>query len=169
MLKMRIITGAVLCIAGFLILLFSHIPWFISGVLLPGFCAQSVFELYRTTGAYKNKVLYYISCIAAVLLAFLDISQYGLFVCVVFIAAVVLFAFLMLRIKQMSSIGQPLATLLTIMVCFYKTMANIWEGNQVLYMLAIAVLACIITDVAAYCVGKGIGSHKLPRLSARRR
>lgn len=161
MLKIRIITGALLCIMGVLILLLSHIPWFL-GAVIACFCAQSIFELYRTTGAGKNKALYYTSCTAAVVLAFLDIPQYGVIVCVAFIAAVALFSYLMLNVKQLSNVSQGMSmSVAAMMVCFYKTMANIREGEQGLYMLAIAILVCIITDIAAYCVGKGIGRHPL--------
>lgn len=161
MLKTRIITGALLCIAGFLILLLSHIPWFL-GAVIACFCAQSIFELYRATGTKKNKALYYVSVIAAVLFAFVDIPQYDWIVCVASVAAVVLFSYLMRQVGRMSSISQTLSVLIAaIMVCFYKTMANIREGEQGLYMLAIAILVCIITDIAAYCVGKGIGRHSL--------
>lgn len=161
MLKTRVITGAILCAAVGAVLLLSHVPWLFCTVIA-GFCLQAVFELYRATGAKRKKGLYLLTCAAAAALAYLPIPRFDRVVGVLLPAAVLLFLYLMANVKRMSAISPALsAGIAGMLVCFYRTMADIRGEAQGFYTLTLALLVCSATDIAAYFVGRACGKHKL--------
>lgn len=161
MMKTRVITGAGICAATILVLLFSHIPWFLNTVTAL-LCVQAISELYRAAGLKDRKVFCALSGIAAAVLCFVPIPRYEAVVWVMFPAAIVLFVYLMAKTGKMRAIPPAAAAVIACMiVCFYKTMVNIRMGESGVYMLGLAILVCHVTDAAAYFVGKGWGKHKL--------
>lgn len=161
MLKTRVITGAGICAAICLVLLFSHVPWFLN-LVITCLSLQAIFELYRATGAKEKRAFYGISCLIAAVLCWISVPYYNIVTAVLFAAAVVLFVCLMTQIERMRSINTIVAGLLAcLIVCFYKTMSCLRSGEKGFYALALAILICSVTDTAAYFVGKGCGKHKL--------
>ncbi|MGM9597074.1 MAG: phosphatidate cytidylyltransferase [Eubacteriales bacterium] len=161
MLRSRVITGAFIFIATCLVLVFSHIPWFLNTVIAL-LCLQAIYELYRATGVIKNRALYASSCIIAALLSYVSIPHYEAAAAVIFIIAVAFFIYIMLNIGKMRSVSPVLSALIAcFIVCFYKTMSGIRGVERGAYTLALALFVCNVGDVAAYFVGKRFGKHKL--------
>lgn len=160
MLKERVITGAGICIAICILLLFSGIPLFLSTVIAC-LCLQAIFELYRATGAKNNRVFYGITCLLAAVVSYISILHYEIVIAILFILAAALFIYLMLNIKQIKSIHPAVSALIAcFIVCFYKTMSYIRSEELGFYTLALSILVCNVDDIAAYFVGKGCGKHK---------
>lgn len=161
MLKTRVTTGAGICVGTILVLLFSGVPWVLK-MVVAGLSLQAIFEMYRVTGAKEKQVFYYLSCLIAAVLCFVDIPHYKIVIGILFIAAMITFAVLMANVGLMDAIGPVLSAFMAaFIVFFYKTMSNIRSLDHGLYMLGLAILVCNVCDIAAYFVGRGCGKHKI--------
>lgn len=161
MLKTRFLTGAMLTVIIALVIIFSHIPWVLS-VAATCISLQSVYELYRVNKLYGNNKLYYVSCLITLILSFAHIPGYSHIMALLFIASLILFTYLMLNMKSIISIKPAITFMLGVMIAFFfGSMSAIRTMNNGLYLLLSAVLVSVITDIAAYFVGKGFGKHKL--------
>lgn len=161
MLKTRILTGAMLTVIIVLTIIFSHIPWVLKVAALC-ISLQSVYELYRVNKLYDNKRLYYISCLITLILSFINIPGYPYIMAVSFIASLIFFTYLMLNMKSITNLKPAITFVLGVMIAFFfNSMSAIRAMNNGLYLLLAAVLVSVITDIAAYFVGKGFGKHKL--------
>lgn len=161
MLKMRIITGAGICAAICITVAFSHVTWFLKTVVAY-LCLQSIFELYRATGAKEKRALYRITCLAAVAVCYLDIPHYETVVSLIFVVAVAVFIYMLVNIKRIQSIQPAMSVVIAcFIVCFYKAMVTIRGEEHGFYILTSAILLCSVTDIASYFVGRGIGKHKM--------
>ena len=161
MLKLRVITGTVLFIISCLVLLLSGVPWFLNTVIAC-LCLQAIMELYRATGAKNNMVFFELSCIIAVVFSYISVPHYETAITILFILAIALFVYIMLNIKQITSIHPVVSAMIAcFVVCFYKTMSYIRSEIFGLYTLALTIFVCNVDDIAAYFVGKGCGKHKL--------
>ncbi len=161
MLKTRILTGAGLTIVLSLVLIFSHIPWVLY-TAIACLSVQAIYEFYRATKLKDNKPVYYITCTVAIIISIIPIRGFEYIVTVLFAAAISLFLYLMLNIKNICSIKPWISMLVAMMIVFFfKSMAGIRTMDGGVYLLGAAVLVSVITDIAAYFVGKGCGKHKL--------
>lgn len=161
MLKTRILTGAMLTVIIALTIIFSHIPWVLKVVALC-ISLQSVYELYRVNKQYDNKKLYFASCLITLILSFINIPGYPYIMAVFFIASLILFTYLMLNMKSITDIKPVIIFVMGVMIAFFfNSMSAIRTMNNGLYLLSSAVLVSVITDIAAYFVGKGFGKHKM--------
>lgn len=161
MLKTRIITGAGITVVLALVMLFSHIPWVLS-LTVAALSVQAIYEFYRATKLKDNKVAYYISCSVAVLLSAVTIPYFEYIVVLFFIAAISLFAYLMLNIRTLKEVKAWLCVCITAMiVVFFKCMSGVRAMDGGIYLLGMTILVTVITDIAAYFVGRGCGKHKL--------
>lgn len=160
-LSVRVETGAIICIATCVLLLFSGVDWFLNTVVA-FLCLQAIFELYRATGAKNNRILYGISCMIAAILSYISIPYYEIVTGILFAVAVVFFLYLMLNIKRIQSIHPAVSALTAcLIVCFYKAMSYIRSEKFGFYIFALSLLICNVDDIAAYFVGRGCGKHKL--------
>lgn len=161
MLKTRILTGAMLTVIIALVIIFSHIPWVLKVAALC-ISLQSVYELYRVNKLYDNKKLYFVSCLITLILSFINIPGYSYIMAVFFIASLIYFTYLMLNMKSITNLNIAITFMLGVMiVIFFGSMSAIRTMNNGFYLLLAAVLVSVITDIAAYFVGKGLGNHKL--------
>lgn len=161
MLKTRILTGAGITVVLSLVIVFSHIPWVLC-TLIACLSTQAIYELYRAAGLRDNKPLYLISCAVALLLSTINIPSYDYIVVITFVTAVFLFLYLMLNVKNLNRIEPWMAICIAVMIiCSFKCMSSIRAMDNGVYLLGMAVLVPVITDIAAYFVGKGCGKHKL--------
>lgn len=161
MLKTRVITGTGITLVLSLTVIFSHISWVLPTVTIC-LCLQSIYELYRATYLKDNKPIYYISCALAVLLSIVSLPSTKYITTALFIMAIILFAYLMRSVKRMNSFPPILSVTIAVMIIFFfNSMSGIREMENGAYLLGIAILTPVITDIAAYFVGKGFGKHKL--------
>ena len=161
MLKTRAITGAILSVIIATILIFSRIPWVLK-LTVAALSMQAIYEFYRATKLKNNKAVYYISCAVAVLLSVITIPHFEYIVIRFFIAAISLFAYLMLNIGNLREIKPWIVVCVAAMiVIFFKCMTGIRAMEGGIYLLGMTILVPVITDIAAYFVGRGCGKHKL--------
>lgn len=161
MLKTRIITGAGITVVLALVMLFSHIPWVLS-LTVAAFSVQAIYEFYRATKLKDNKAVYYISCAVAVLLSAVTIPHFENIVVLLFVAAISFFAYLMLNVRTLKEVKPWICVCIaTMIVVFFKCMSSIRAMDGGIYLLGMTILVPVITDIAAYFVGRGCGKHKL--------
>lgn len=161
MLKTRILTGAGITVVLTLVILFSHIPWVLS-LTVAALSVQAIYEFYRATKLKDNKVAYYISCAVAVLLSAVTIPHFEYIVILVFIAAILLFTYLMRNVRTLKEVKPWIAVCVAAMiVVFFKCMFGIRAMENGVYLLGMTILVPVITDISAYFVGRGCGKHKL--------
>ncbi len=161
MLKTRIITGAGITVVLTLVMLFSHIPWVLS-LTVAALSVQAIYEFYRATKLKDNKAAYYISCVVAVLLSVIIVPHFEYIVVLFFVAAISLFAYLMLNVRALKEVKPWFSVCIAAMiVVFFKCMSGIREMDGGIFLLGMTILVPVITDIAAYFVGRGCGKHKL--------
>ena len=169
MLKQRILTGAGITVVLSLVIIFSHIPW-VLGTLITCLSMQAIYELYRAVGLKDNKPLYLISCAAALLLSIINIPGYDYVVVIVLVTAVALFFYLMLNVKTLKRIEPWMAICIAVMiVCSFKCMSGIRAMEKGVFLLGMAVLVPVLTDIFAYLIGRQCGKHRLfPSISPKK-
>jgi len=169
MLKQRILTGVGIAVVLSLVIIFSHIPW-VLGTLIACLSMQAIYELYRAVGLKDNKPLYLISCAVALLLSIINIPGYEYIVVIVFVSAVALFLYLMLNVKTLRRIDAWMAVCIAvIIVCSFKCMSGIRAMEKGVFLLGMAVLVPVLTDIFAYLIGRQCGKHRLfPSISPKK-
>ncbi len=169
MLKKRIGTGFIILFVTIGIFLFSHLEWFLSGVIAV-LSVMSITELYKATGIKEKRTVYITTCALAIVYSFINIPGYQYMTAVVFMTAFVFFLFLMQQVKKHIELKSWMSALIAVaIVCFYKTMHSIRMMDGGLYYMIFAVAISMITDVMAFCVGKCIGRNKLaPNISPKK-
>ncbi len=161
MLKTRMLTGALITVVMCLIVMFSHIPWLLR-IIIACFGSQAVFELYKATYLKDNKLLLNGSFLLIILISILPLPYDQMIVGGIFSAAIILFIYLIKNTKQLSSVQPWISCFVALMIAFsFKCMSGIRNMDNGFYILATAILAGTVTDIAAYFIGKGFGKHKL--------
>lgn len=161
MLKTRIFTGAILSVFLIGFLLFSHIPWVMS-VITSLLCIGAVCELYRATGIMHKKCVLYVTCCASIVISFIPSMVNAYIMLALLIMAGVLFTYLMRIVKSMHSINIWMSVVLAAtMVYFLNSMGKLRAMEQGTYLLGVAILTPVLTDVFAYLLGRVFGKHKL--------
>ena len=161
MLKTRVMTGAVLSVIIATVLIFSHIPWMLN-IAVAALCVQAIYELYNAVGLKGKKVLYLISYLVAIIISFFELPGYSYITATLFAAAILLFVYLFVNIKTKTRVKPTVSVLMAIMIVFFfKTMSYIRKLDSGVFLLGGAVLISVLTDIAAYFVGRGCGKHKL--------
>ncbi|MBQ7766725.1 MAG: phosphatidate cytidylyltransferase [Lachnospiraceae bacterium] len=163
MLKQRIITGLFILFITIGVILFSHVEWFLCGVIAI-LSVMSITELYKATGMKtKGKnITYIITCLGAVLFSYITVPDYEYFTIILFTGVSVLFMFLMKQVKRNMTLKPWMTIVIAVaIVSFYKTMHMIRGMDGGLYYLLFAIAISMLTDVMAFCVGKCIGKHRL--------
>ena len=157
----RTITGAFIVIATGMVLYFSYIP-----AVMPIACAVmaafSVYELCHATKYSDNKTFLTVSLLAAVGLSSLELPYYAHIIRILFPVIVIGFAVLMILLKRSSFRNSlKVSTLNLTVILLFQSFPALRRMDQGLYYLAGAMIACAVTDVAAYFVGRSVGKHKL--------
>lgn len=157
----RTITGAFITVAVYLTIYFSYIPTVILGVACV-LSAFAVYEIYRATDMVENEVLFTLSIVGGVTLAISEIPYFDTVILITFIAALVIFTFMMLAKKHLNiSKPVPSVILALVVVLLFKSVPELRAVTNGLYYLTTAVTLCFVTDIAAYLIGRSFGRHKL--------
>lgn len=166
MLKTRVITGAVLALVFIGIFALSYISWVLP-LLAAVLSIMSLYELQRATGFLKHKGAMLLAGVGVMLLAVLPIPNLTVWMGLAFALALPVFRWLMSRVGQDSRIPDGICWLIAGMLpIFYRTMAELRGMEHGLYLLVLAILVAVTTDVGAYFAGSNFGKHKLaPALS----
>ena len=161
MFKKRVITGALLSSLIAVIIYFSYAPYLLN-IVIACLGMQAIHELYRAAGIRGNKILYYVSCGAAIILSFVEIPGFDFIVVASFSMAVTVFAFLMTNVKNLDTLMPWTVLWIALMtVLFFKCTVGIRSADGGVYWLSMAFLIPIITDIFAYLCGRAWGKHKL--------
>ncbi len=165
----RVLTGAVLTVILVTIVYFSHIPAVLN-TFIAFLSVKGIYELYKATGLYKNKVITAISCVAAIALSFEAIPGNVYIVAVLFAATIILFGILMAKIKVKDKVEPLLSVIIAFMITFFfKSLSGIRNTEKGVYLLGVTMLISVLTDIFAYLCGKGFGKHKFaPVLSPKK-
>ncbi len=160
MLKTRVITGVFIALILCLVICFSHISWLLN-LLIVALSSQAIFELYRAA-SIKNKYIYYISYITAIILTFIKLPGYEFIVGILFVGALSLFVYATNNLKELHKIEISFSIVIALMIIlFYKGIADIRIADNGLYLLIMTMLIGVITDIAAYFIGRKFGKLKL--------
>lgn len=169
MLKQRVITAVGLSAVLIVVLLLSGISWVLP--LVGAFLAvMGVYELLCVTGAKLSKPAVYISLGGAVLIPLLPMPHYRILLAAVYIAAIVVFVYMMYARPKLQLKSAAAVTGIALMISFlFKSLAELRAAPDGFVYLIAAVLACMITDTAAFFVGRAWGKHKLaPNISPKK-
>ena len=168
MLKTRAKTGVFLSALVLLLLHFSYLPY-----VLKSFAAalnlMGTFELYRAAGCKSKGVPLCISMLLGAAMPFFlpGIPQYRMVVAVVLGLSLVAFFPLAANVDvltfQTVSVAFGSSFLISL---FFSAIPTLRMSQYGLYYVILMVLTSVITEVAAYFVGRAIGKHKLsPKVS----
>lgn len=158
MLKQRILTGAALTIGIATVLLLSGNLWLMKAVSMI-LSIMAVYELCRAAGYLKNKPFTCCLMAAAVMLTiWCDFRIAGLF----FAAGLFIGLYFMKQIQTMKEIpGWMLFLTGCIAASCFGMMGSLRSMEKGFYLLTMAILIPVITDIGAYCFGRYFGKHKL--------
>lgn len=158
MLKTRIITGAGLTVGIILVLLLSGHLWILKAVSMI-LSVMAAYELCRTADCLENKMLTFCLMAVAAILSFCSNAKLsGL----LFVVGAIAGAYLMKRIQTMKKIPAWLLALVVCMVALsFGMMTELRSMENGFYQLVMTILIPVITDIGAYCFGRGFGKHKL--------
>ena len=162
----RVKTGAALVIAVCLILGFSHLP----PVLYAAIAFLTVCAVWEMSKAFDSGfpgVAVGAAALELVLLLLLPDALLSTIVSWVFLAMLIIFLCAMGRFGSLKSIPQWFRLLILFALpLFYAAMQPVRAHSGGVWLLAIAIFLCMITDSFAFLVGKRFGKHKLaPRIS----
>lgn len=157
----RTITGAFITVIMGLVLYYSYIPKVMVGVCVV-LAFFSVYEICRATGWINNEMLLLTSLLLIVGISMWELPNYLNFLQFVFLFAVIGFILMMLRQKR-CSLKHPVKVFLLnlTVILFFKSFPTLRKMDNGLYYLGGAMILCVVTDVAAYLVGRSLGKHKL--------
>ena len=164
--KDRVKTAIVLGILLILLLLLSHMRW-VMPVAAALLAFMGVYELLCVTGAKLSKLAVYISLGGAILIPIIPIPYFVPILTVVLIVALIVFGYMMHAKDKLQLRSTVAVTGIALLISFlFKSFAELRSiDNGLVYMIA-AILASMITDTAAFFVGRAIGKHKLaPKIS----
>lgn len=158
--EIRVRTGAVITLTGILVLYFSRYAYVLEAAAAV-LSIMGIVELLRAAKCCTWYNLLLLSLIAAVI-CMRRLPYYTEILLFVWVLAIAGFALFMSRMKDMHSIGfwGILPCTLMLPVFFYSAV-EIRQWPQGLAVLIFVTLGCMVNDVAAYLVGKAIGTHKL--------
>ncbi len=104
------------------------------------------------------------------LLALVPLPYFLSWTAVLFLTALVIFLWLMRRVGKAATVSEGLSWAILLMLpIFFRSMAELRSMEKGLYLLMIAMLTAVFTDVFAYFTGRAFGKHKLaPTLSPKK-
>lgn len=168
MLKTRAKTGVFLTILVLLLLHFSYLPY-----VLKLFAAVlnivGTFELYRAAGCENKRLPLCISILLGGTMPFFlsGIPQYVIVITIALGLAVIAFFPLATHVEELAfqTAGAAFGTSILISA-FFSAIPILRMSPYGLYYTVLVVLTSVVTEVAAYFVGRNFGKHKLiPKVS----
>ena len=166
MVKQRVTTAIILSAIVVVVLLLSGMRWVLPlvGALL---AFMGVYELLCVSGAKLSKIAVYVSLGGAIIIPLLPMPHYKYLLAAVFIVAIIVFAYMMYARQKLQLRSAAAVTGIALILSFlFKSLAELRAvPNGLVYLIA-AILVCMITDTAAFFVGRALGKHKLaPKIS----
>ena len=165
----RTLTGAVILAATLVFLHFSHIRW-VTGAVTAALSMGAVFELLRAVHLLQERWLLAVCLGGAALLALVPFPGYTVALRVIFPLAVVIFGIIMRKAGRAVLDTPPKALALCFLTALlFRAIPELRAREDGLYLLALAMGICYVTDASAYLVGTILGRHKLcPDLSPKK-
>lgn len=156
-----IITGIVIAIIICAVLLFSHIPAVLTGVVaLLNVCA--VYEIFRAAHMLSERKLLWTSIMVSGVISLLPIPQYENVLIFVFVSSVLIFAYIMRRCGRcILDVTVRICGICILVTLLFKSIPSVRNLDCGFFCLLFAVLSCCTTDIFAYITGKVMGRHKL--------
>lgn len=156
----RVRTGAVLAVMGFIVLCLSHIHYVLNTVAA-SFSILGIYELLRAVRANTFGRMLVLSLLS-IMICFFEFPYYPVMLSIVWGIAVIVFFILMKRIGRYHFASFASILPCTIMLpLFFRSLVELRLAEHGLYYLILVILGCIFNDVTAYFVGKAFGRQKL--------
>lgn len=161
MLKNRIISGFFIAVIVCLVLLFSHIP-FVFNATISLLCICAIYELYKTSDFEDWKKHWFLTSLLAVVISFSKIPNNDVIILFLFLFAIMCAVYTMCNIYEIVRFTPGIYFLMSLIVTFFYNSARyIRDMREGFFILVFAVLITVITDIAAYFVGRSMGQNKL--------
>lgn len=168
MLKTRAKTGVFLTAFVLLLLYFSYLPYVLK-LFAAALNMVGTFELYRAAGCAGKRLPLGISMLIGASMPFFlsGIPQYRIMVAVALGLAVIAFFPLAAHVEDLAfqTVGAAFGTS-CLVSAFFSAIPILRMCQYGLYYTVLVVLTSVVTEVAAYFVGRTLGRHKLiPKVS----
>lgn len=168
MLKTRIKTGAILTVVVLLFLHFSYLPYVLN-IFAALLSTIGAYELFRAANCMDKRFPMWSALLLAAVFPFVVplIPGNRLIISALLVTALILFFIFASRVENLSfaRTWKPFAVSLTISV-LYSSIPILREERKGFYYVCLVILTSVITEVAAYFIGKAIGKHKVaPKVS----
>lgn len=161
-------TGAVLSLVVGAVLLLSGNLWVLK-IAMALLSIQALRELYRAV-KLENPWGKLLGWGAILCLALWDIKNYTLCAAGALLGGMVLFGWIISRIGKQDALGPVTGYLAAgVLILAFRAMTAVRELDQGGYLLTMAILIPVATDVFAFSVGRRWGKHKMaPRISPKK-
>ena len=166
--KTRLITALIMIALCVVVLIFSHNPLVMSGVVAL-VIAGGIYELFGATGFRKKKIPAIILNVILPFVVFFEIPAYKFILLGAFVLAIVLFGYFMVNVKRLEKINDFQSVVISFLIAFLLKSVPALRLHGGLLLLIVAVLVGVMTDTGAYICGRLFGKHKLaPTLSPKK-
>lgn len=168
MLKTRIKTGAILTVVVLLFLHFSYVPYVLN-IFAALLGTIGAYELFHAADCTDKLFPMWSALLLAAVFPFVMPFVPGnwLIISMLLIAAIFLFFIFAPQLESISFdyVWKPFASSLTISI-LYSAIPILRKEKYGFYYVCLVILTSVITEIAAYFIGKAVGKHKVaPKVS----
>ena len=157
----RVSTGIIIAILIIAVLLFSHIPAVMAGVVVI-FNLLAVYEIFQAAHMLSEQKSLWAMLTASVLISLLPIPEYGKVLTFVFPLSALVFAHIMRRCGRcILDVPLRICGICIPVMLLFKAISSVRILDHGFFCLMFAVLSGCVTDIFAYLTGKSLGRHKL--------
>ena len=157
----RVSTGIIIAILIIAVLLFSHIPAVMAGVVVI-FNLLAVYEIFQAAHMLSEQKSLWAMLTASVLISLLPIPEYGKVLTFVFPLSALVFAHIMRRCGRcILDVPTWICGISILVTLLFKAISSVRILDHGFFCLMFAVLSGCVTDIFAYLTGKSLGRHKL--------
>lgn len=157
----RVSTGIIIAILIIAVLLFSHIPAVMAGVVVI-FNLLAVYEIFQAAHMLSEQKSLWAMLTASVLISLLPIPEYGKVLTFVFPLSALVFAHIMRRCGRcILDVPVRICGICILVILLFKAIPSVRNLEHGFFYLLFAVLSGCVTDIFAYLTGKSLGRHKL--------
>lgn len=157
----RVSTGIIIAILIIAVLLFSHIPAVMAGVVVV-FNLLAVYEIFQAAHMLSEQKSLWAMLTASVLISLLPIPEYGKVLTFVFPLSSLVFAHIMRRCGRcFLDVPTRICGISILVTLLFKAISSVRILDHGFFCLMFAVLSGCTTDIFAYLTGKSLGRRKL--------
>ena len=158
MLKQRVMTGAGLAFGIAAVLLFSEHSWLLKAIAVL-FSLMAAYELCRAGGYLKHKAFLFATMAASIFFALFGSPKLaGITLLLALMGAI----YLMRHMRNGKTVSEWMILLAaSVSAYFFGLLTEIRSQPHGFFLLTMAILIPVITDIGAYFCGKRFGKHKL--------